>query len=177
MAEQLKDRKNNSFLHGLFKSKPFSCSVQYIKWHQREGRWKTKTETFPVAVPLQPSSNPCPFPAIPLKGKMHLEQWLQGFNKRKKIEIIESHHLCPCPIIHHTDFHELTGQEGLCDFTRFSNHTLGQGWGVALKQVAQERGEWQLCLLNQPPHQFRSTPLWRWKWGGGCHSWLFLHPD
>jgi hypothetical protein len=74
MAEQLKDRKNNSFLHGLFKSKPFSCSVQYIKWHQREGRWKTKTETFPVAVPLQPSSNPRPFPAIPLKGKMHLEQ-------------------------------------------------------------------------------------------------------
>lgn len=29
MAEQLKDRKNNSFLHGLFKSKPFSWSVQY----------------------------------------------------------------------------------------------------------------------------------------------------
>lgn len=51
------------------------------KWHQRKGRWKTKAERFPRVITLRPLSNPCHFPATPLKGKIHLEQWLQAFNK------------------------------------------------------------------------------------------------
>lgn len=71
MAEQLKDRKNNSFLHGLFQ-KQVLLMISSIQ--KKKDGTKEREDGKPRLKDSQGLSNPCHFPATPLKGKIYPEQ-------------------------------------------------------------------------------------------------------